>query len=73
MVHTPTDVAAAAIRAELGRQRRSGRDLGRELGWSPTGTHRRLSGQQPLTLDELYAVAVALHVTPSQLMGDEAA
>lgn len=73
MAHSPTEAAAAAIRAELGRQRRSGRDLGRELGWSPTGTHRRLSGQQALTLNELYAVAVALRVTPSHLMGDEAA
>ena len=53
---------AAEIRAEMGRQRRTGHSLAAQLGWSDMYLSRRLSGRGPLNLDDVEAIATALEV-----------
>ncbi len=53
---------AAEIRAEMGRQRRSGRSLAAELGWGQMYLSRRLSGRAPFNLDDVEAIAKRLEV-----------
>ena len=48
---------AAAVRAELARAGISGRQLARDLGWSPAFAERRLAGTTPLRVDDLIEIA----------------
>lgn len=73
MEQTTTELTAGAVRAELARRRISGRELGREIGWSLGTTSRRLNGLSPMTVDELTAVASFLGVPVTTLLPPEPA
>lgn len=68
MARTPGETAADTIRAELARQRRRQAHLAEALGLSPATVSRRLSGEHPLTIDELYAAASWLGIDPLELL-----
>lgn len=68
-----TGQVAAEIRAELARRKISGRSLAVQLGWSTTTGHRRLSGTQPLTVEDIARIADFLGVPIGQLLPDVAA
>lgn len=57
-----TSPIAAAVRAEVARAGLTGRQLGRELGWSPARTERRLNGGVQLRANELAQIAEHLNV-----------
>jgi transcriptional regulator with XRE-family HTH domain len=60
---SPTAVnAAAEVRAEMARQRKTGVGLAEALGLSQQTVSRRLTGQITFSLDELDRVAVWLGV-----------
>lgn len=52
----------------LAKQRRSGRQLGAAVGWSAGTIVRKLRGESPLTIDELYAAAGFLGLEPAELL-----
>jgi hypothetical protein len=64
---------AGQLRAELARQRRSGRELGVELGWSERTLRRRLAGDTPITADELVQAARFLCVPVETLVSSSPA
>jgi len=72
MNQTAGERTAATVRAELARQRKSGRELSRALDWSTASTWRRLSGTHPFDINELAAVADFLGVPLSSLISDGA-
>jgi transcriptional regulator with XRE-family HTH domain len=53
---------AEEIRALLGRRRMTGRELARRLGVSPSWVSYRLTGTQPIDLNDLDAIARVLDV-----------
>lgn len=59
---------AGEIRAEMGRQRRSGVWLAAQLGVSQSRLARRLVGDVPLDLAELEEIASALDVPITQFI-----
>lgn len=59
---------AAEVRAKLARERISGSELARQLGWSQSYTTRRLDGRIALDLDDLERIADALGVTVHDLI-----
>ena len=56
------------MRAELGRQRRTGAWLAEQLGVSTAYVSRRLSGEFPMTIEDLHRIAAALGVAVADLM-----
>lgn len=69
---TPTAThVAAEVRAEMARQRKTGMDLAELLGCSQSSAARRMSGETPLSLNEVYAVARWLGVSVSALVPSE--
>lgn len=62
-------VAAAEVRAELARQRKTSQALAKALGISPQAMSRRTTGDLPFDLDELEAAAAFLDVPITQLLG----
>jgi transcriptional regulator with XRE-family HTH domain len=70
----PTDLServAEEIRALLGRRRMSGRELARRLDVSPSWVSYRLTGQQPIDVNDLSAIAAALDVSVISLLPAE--
>lgn len=65
---TLADVAAAEVRAEMGRQRITGAALAKSLGVSDMYLSRRLTGTVPFDLAEIERVAAALGVQVTQLL-----
>lgn len=65
-------LVAAEVRAELGRQRRSGSWLARELGVAQSAMSRRLTGELPFDVDELEAISAALDVPVTRFLIDRA-
>ncbi len=63
---TYSERVATEVRAEMGRQRKSGSWLARALNQSQSAVQRRLQGEHPFDLDELSAVAAALDVPISE-------
>lgn len=55
------DYVAQELRAELARQRLSGRELARRMGVEHTWLYKRLTGRVPLHVGELVAVAHLLN------------
>lgn len=53
---------AGEVRAEMARRRISGRRVARELGWTVNYAHRRFSGETPLDVNDLAALAALLNV-----------
>lgn len=72
MTNTPGPLGqrtAAEIRAELARQKRSGRWLAEEIG-APSGTVARwIGGETSPPLDALYAMCRALGMSVADLVG----
>ena len=64
---------AANIRAEMARQKISGRKLAETMGESVMWVQRRTSGTGPITLDDLAKFATALGVTSKDLLGEQVA
>lgn len=60
-------VVADNIRAELSRQRWTGRKAAAALGLTPTYVSRRLSGNTPLDANDIFMFAEFLSVPVSQL------
>lgn len=65
-----TSEAAASIRAELKRQKMSGRELARRLGVTPVYVSRRLRGEVDPSASDLAAIAKILEVTVGSLFGE---
>lgn len=61
---------ASNLRAELARQGRKKGDLARHLGLSGSAMTRRLSGETPMDVNEICAVAAWLDVPISALLPD---
>lgn len=59
---------AAAVRAEMARQRVSQQQLAERLGWSQQKISRRLNGDVPFGLDELTEVAVAVDSSAADIL-----
>lgn len=62
-----SEKVAAEIRAEMGRQRLTGRGLEAQLGWPHTYLTRRLRGQVSFNLDDVEVIAAALEVPVTSL------
>lgn len=60
---------AEEVRAQMGRDRISAVQLGRMIGRSQSYMSRRLVGDLPFDLDDLEAIAGALDVPLSRLLG----
>lgn len=56
------EIVAAEVRAELARQRISGRQAARRLGWTQQALSRRLTGDIPFNVADLDALAGLLEV-----------
>src|SRR5258708_39942767 len=56
------EIIAAEVRAQLARQRRSGRSVALQLGWSSVYMSRRLTGTVPFNVTDLAAIAGVLDV-----------
>lgn len=67
-----TELVAANVRAEIGRQSLTGTELARRVGLTQPAMSRRLLGRVPFNTDELEAVALGLGVELSQLLGTDA-
>lgn len=65
-------VVAAEVRAEMGRQRKTGVELATVLGISQQSASRRLRGETGLDLDEVAVVAEWLGVAPHHLLSTPA-
>jgi transcriptional regulator with XRE-family HTH domain len=52
----------------MGRRRITGARMARELGVSPAWVSYRLTGQQPIDLNDLAAIAEVLHVDVTDLL-----
>lgn len=61
---------ASELRAEMGRQKISARELARQLNVSPSYMARRVSGETPISADELRAAAFVLRVPIASLYGE---
>lgn len=64
---------AANIRAEMARQKISGRELARRLGEAPMWVQRRVAGTGPITVEELARIASVLGVPAADLLGEQRA
>lgn len=65
---TLTQLVADEIRVAMTRQRVSGRDLAKKLNVSPSWVSYRLSGRQPIDLNDLFRISKALGVSLHQLL-----
>lgn len=63
-----TEQVAEEIRALLARRRMSGRELARRMGASPSWVNFRLTGAQPINLDDLQRIAEVLEVDITDLL-----
>ncbi len=59
---------AAEVRAEMARQRKTGKELAAVLQTSQQSASRRMTGEKPLDLDELGKIADWLEVPYSSLL-----
>lgn len=65
---TLSELVAEEIRALMARRRASGRDLAGKLGVSPSWISYRLSGKQPIDVNDLMLIARALGVEVHELL-----
>jgi transcriptional regulator with XRE-family HTH domain len=65
---TLTQLVADEVRVAMTRRRMSGRDLAKKLNVSPSWVSYRLSGRQPIDLNDLLLIARALGVGVHQLL-----
>jgi len=62
------ELFAAEIRAEMARQRITGRELARRLGENPQWAAQRINGVVPLNTDDIPRFAEALGMTTKRLL-----
>jgi transcriptional regulator with XRE-family HTH domain len=65
---TLSELVADEVRVAMTRRRMSGRDLATKLGVSPSWVSYRLSGKQPIDLNDLLRIANALEIGVHQLL-----
>ena len=65
---TLSELVAEEVRALMGRKRMTGRTLAQALSVSPSWISYRLSGKQPIDLNDLALIAGALGVNPLALL-----
>lgn len=65
---TLTLLVAEEILVALTRRRMTQRDLARKLGTSPSWVNYRLTGKQPIDLNDLFRIAKALGLGVHQLL-----
>ena len=65
---TLSEMVAEEVRAVMARRRMSGRELANQLGVSPSWISYRLSGKQPIDINDLAAIAAALSVGVHELL-----
>jgi len=63
-----SDRVAEEVRVALVRRRMSGRELARKLDVSPSWVSYRLTGSQPIDLNDLQRIAEALGLQPVDLL-----
>lgn len=68
-----TEHVAAEVRAQLARQRVTGRELGRRLVTSPQWVSQRLQGRIAMSTEDLERIAEAIGVPVLSLVGVSAA
>ena len=56
------ETVAAEVRAQIARQRRSGRNVALELGWTQNYMWKRLAGVKAFDVEDLAAIAKVLDV-----------
>lgn len=71
MPTTLRDTVSAEVRAELGRRRMSQQALADLLGEGQWWVSKRLTNQNPFTLEDLERIAVALGLPPQHFMPAE--
>lgn len=69
VTRTLSDIAAEEIRALLGRKRMSQAELARRLNVTGAWLNYRLTGRQPIDLNDLQVIAAALGTEPANLLG----
>jgi transcriptional regulator with XRE-family HTH domain len=67
-----SQAVAEEIRAELGRQRKSARDLATATGINYRTLSYRLAGHTRFTLEELLLITIALNMSMPDLVRDAA-
>ncbi|MEV6633931.1 helix-turn-helix transcriptional regulator [Actinoplanes sp. NPDC051470] len=65
---TLSQMVAEEIRALMGRRRMSGRQLATQLGVSPSWVSYRLTGTQPIDINDMHLIAGALGVGVHDLL-----
>lgn len=65
---TPARRIALEVRAEMARQGMTQEALGALIGWDQRRVSRRLTGEVPLDVTELTAIADALGIGVTQLL-----
>lgn len=73
MATTHAERVAAEVRAEMGRHRVTQAQLGQALGLHQMSISRRLAGEVPFDVTELYEVAAFLGCPVSRLIPEAAA
>lgn len=68
MPTTLRDTVSAELRAELGRRRMSQQRLADLLGEGQWWVSKRLTNQNPFTLEDLERIAIALDLPPQHFM-----
>nr|DAX91366.1 MAG TPA: SOS-response transcriptional repressor [Caudoviricetes sp.] len=64
----PSELAAASLRAEMARQRKSIRELAGVLHVSRSSAQRRHAGEVALNLDEVALICTWLDIEPGDLL-----
>lgn len=62
------DALAAELRAQVARRRLPHADIAQALGVTPSAFSRKLSGQNPISVDELAVIARLLDTTADELI-----
>ena len=58
-------VIVAELRAEIGRQMKTNREIAHMIGLAPETVSRKIKGQKKLTFDEFFDLCEALHLDPA--------
>jgi len=67
---TPAKRVASTVRAEMARRKKTHGELAAALGLTRSSMHRRMTGELPLNVDELHAVASFLNIPVGVLLGE---
>lgn len=65
---TPNAALASEVRAEVARQKVKRKDLAERLETTEKTVQRKTEGKTPMSIDQLFGYAAALHVQPSELV-----